>query len=117
MTLFLTTYNMKLSITAILSEEEVFILAKEKWWNEKISVIANTVIEEWKLPVVTYEEIPNPQTAESFVVNVYQSMIVNDASIIFTREKTKQLQEQIAIAEKDIKDKVTNAITWSIDDL
>jgi len=44
----------------------------------------------------TKVEVNNPQTASDFVVAVYQSMIVDDATKIFTDYRTEELKKQIA---------------------
>ena len=105
---------MKLSITATLTEEEVLILAKAKWREE-------TFIEyKWELVdglIVEWEKIetPNPQTAADFIVSVYQAMIANDATKIFTEYRTQELKKQIAQTESIVKEWVESVIISSIE--
>lgn len=100
---------MKLSITATLTEEEVIILAKQKWWNE--TIIDSNFDENQN---IVHTEKLNPLTASEFIVNVYQSMIVQDATKVFTEYRTQELKQQIAQTENIVTEQVTQAITSSI---
>lgn len=106
---------MKLTISVTLIEEEVLILAKEKWRTETINVVTNTETLEGSLPVITSEEVSNPQTAEQFIVSVYQAMIANDATQVFTKYRTQALKDQIAQTEQLIRQDVETAIISSIE--
>lgn len=101
---------MKLSITATLTEEEVIILAKNKWWNE--TIIDSNFDENQN---IVHTEIPNPQTASEFIINVYQSMIIQDATRMFTEYRTQELKEQIKLTEETVQNQVTEAIISSIE--
>lgn len=105
---------MKLSITATLKEEEVSILAQEKWRSPTVNETKEK-IEEWVFAWYETIESPNPITAEQFIVNVYQSMIVQDATRIFTEYRTQELKEQITQTENVVTEQVTQAITSSIE--
>jgi len=93
---------MKLSITATLTEEQVFILAVQKWWSATINI-------PWQ------EEKVNPMSASEFIMNVYQAMIVNDATKLFTEYRTQELKEQMTKTEELVKSDVETAITSSIE--
>lgn len=95
---------MKLSITATLTEEEVLILAKQKWWSE------TTTHFEWADLI----ETKNPQSAADFIVSVYQSMIITDATRVFTEYRTQELKQSILETEQLVKTDVETAITYSI---
>jgi len=107
---------MKLSITATLTEEEVIILAQEKWWSPTVTETKEK-IEEWVFAWYETIEISNPITAEQFIVNVYQSMIVQDATKVFTEYRTQELKQQIAQTENIVTEQVTQAITSSIENV
>lgn len=99
---------MKLTISATLTDEEVLILAKAKWWSETVRV--------WDGDDMSLKtEVPNPQTASSFIVSVYQSMIVQDTTKVFTNYRTEELKQQIVQAEVLVKTDVENAITSLIE--
>lgn len=99
---------MKLTISATLTDEQVLILAKAKWRSEKVWVGESD-------DMSTKVEVNNPQTASDFVVAVYQSMIVDDATKIFTDYRTEELKKQIAQTWELVKTDVTSAITSSIE--
>lgn len=105
---------MKLLITATLSEEEILTLAKEKWWSESHIEYFKVKDKDWN-EIEEARTIDNVQTASDFIVNIYQSMIANDASSIFIKYKTKELQAQITMTEDVIKNKVSEFIIWSVE--
>lgn len=99
-------HTMKLSITASLTEEEILIIAKSKWWD----FVIWKPNEEWIM-----ETIDNPQTPQDFIIAVYQSMIVADATRVFTEYRTQELKDQITQTEEAVKIQVTESITSSIE--
>lgn len=100
---------MLLSISATLTEEEILILATAKWRSNKKNINKN---DNW---VITIIEVNNDISASEFIVNVYQSMIVQDATRIFTEYRTQELKEQITQTENVVTEQVTQAITSSIE--
>lgn len=99
---------MKLSITATLTEEELLILAKQKW---RSPTIVDSSFDENQNIVHTEKE--NPLKAQEFVINVYQSMIIQDATRIFTEYRTQELKEQISQTENEVKKSIESVITSS----
>lgn len=108
-------YTMKLTITATLTEEEVEIIASEKWYQKKVFLLKEGVTVGDTHNMDDYEEVNNPQTPADFIVSVYQSMIVNDATKVFTDYRTQQLKAQIVQTEELVKTDVETAITSSIE--
>lgn len=105
---------MKLWITATLSEEEILILSSSKWYQETFSRYEYSTDNDW---VVTETPITvtNPQSREEFLSSVYTSMIVADATSIFTQYKTQQLKDQINATEKAVRESVESNITSTIE--
>lgn len=101
---------MKLSITATLTEEEVIILAKNKWWNE--TIVDSNFDENQN---IVHTEMKNPQSPQDFIVSVYKTMIVQDATKIFTEYRTQELKEQIRLTEEMVQTQLTEAIISSIE--
>jgi len=97
---------MILSITATLTEEEIIILAKEKWRQETIST---GDFDENQNIIQT--ELPNPLTASDFIVSMYQAIIVNDIAKIFVAKQTEELKEQILLTTTTINDTVSSTVT------
>lgn len=105
---------MKLSITATLTDEELAIIANAKWYQSKVFLAKEWVVSDTH-SMDDYYEKDNPQSAQDFVVSVYQAMIINDATKLFTEYRTQELKEQIAQTEQIVKQGVESVITSSIE--
>lgn len=91
----------KIIVSAILNEEQVTILAKQKWYQD-------TVLLEW-------EYIPNPKSKEDFIRQVYESIILSDATREYITYSTRQKEEARIVEENVIRDEVAQSITSSIE--
>lgn len=97
---------MKITITADLSLDEANILAGQKWYSSKISVLSSDPKD-----TSTFVEIDNPQSSSDFIRQVYESIIINDATKIFTEYRSTQLKEQQRLLEEAVRESVTLSIT------
>lgn len=100
---------MKITLTATLSDEEVQILAMQKWYSSKITVIADP-----GNPSV-FTEIDNPQSPSDFIRQVYEGIIVADATKVFTEYRSAQLKEQQRQIEEAVRQWVSSSITSTIE--
>ncbi len=91
---------MKITISAILDETQIAILATQKWYQD-------TILSEW-------EHLPNPQSKEEFIREVYEGIILNDATREFIAYSTNQKIQEKLLEENAIREQITNAITSSI---
>lgn len=99
---------MKITITATITDEQCLLLAKEKWYEETITNIIdpeNNII----------ETIPNPITPSEFVKNVYEAMLMEDATQTFIRVTDRELDKQRALELASIRDTIVSSITSSIE--
>lgn len=103
---------MKLSISATLTDEQVLILAKEKWWQEKVITFPKN---DWVEDILNPVESNNSISANEFIINVYQSMIVEDVTKIFTNYNTQALKEKISQTESLVRSDIESSITSSIE--
>lgn len=60
-------------------------------------------------------EIPNPISKADFIRSVYESMIVNDATNVFSNALRTQMAEQVRIQEEAIRESVQASITSTIE--
>lgn len=100
---------MKITLTATLSDEEISILALQKWYYDKI-----TVIEDPENPSV-FTEVDNPQSKSDFIRQVYEWIIISDATKIFTEYRSAQLKEQQRLLEEAVRQWVSSSITSTIE--
>ena len=118
---------MKITLTATLTDEEIEILASAKWY-EKIIIEyeeietpyeAHTI---WEIKYPAWVSISkntvekeNPQTASDYIRQVYEGIIIADATKVFTEYRTKQIKEQIILTEQEVRDWVTSSITSTVE--
>jgi len=118
---------MKITITATLTEEELSILAYNKGYVNTI-----TEYEDVETPYEAYTiwgidhpawvyivqkpvEKSNPQTPQDYVRQVYEGIIIADATNIFTEYRSVKLKEQQKLLEEAVRESVTSSITSTID--
>lgn len=94
--------NMQITIITTLTDEQALILAKEKWYQELINNIPDTL------------EIINPQTPWEFLSNIYKDIIAWDISKHFITYNDRQNQNTRDIEDKWIRDGVLNNISFEI---
>lgn len=93
---------MIITISAELTEAQIDILAEQKWYQDNVASLSDE-------NVVTL--VQNPQSKEDFIRNVYQNLIVMDATKEFiSYENSKNEQERLTM-EQIIRDSVTQSIT------
>lgn len=92
---------MIINIQATLTVEQINILSTQKWYSENI-------------PVSIWVEEKNPQSREDFIMQVYRSMIENDATNVFLAYSKEQRAELERIEEEKIRTSVSNSITSSV---
>lgn len=94
---------MKITITATTTEEESYLLAKQKWRSETIMVMT------WDPS--SSQEVPNPQSPADFIRQVYESMIVADVVKVFTEYRSQELKQQQIALEEAVRESVQSSIT------
>lgn len=96
---------MKITISATLTEDEVFILSTMKWYQEEI-----VSFEDWK-----ELRVSNTQSRADFIRQVYEGMLTWDAVQVFTEYRSAQLKEQQALLEQAVREWVSASITSAIE--
>ena len=93
---------MKITISAELSDEQVYVLSQQKGYN----------------PSVLWEDgtpTDNPMSRADFIRSIYENMIVSDATYCFINfENNKKLEEQVAF-EQAIRSQVASSIVSSVE--
>lgn len=95
---------MKITISATLTTEQIDILAKQKGYQDTISsgVIPDIV------------EIPNPQSKADFIRQVYEGIILGDATREYISFANRQKDEARIAEENAIREQVSQSITSNI---
>ena len=119
---------MKITVTATLNEEQIDILAKQKGYQDKVqtpvekeeSYEAYTWIDGVEVPAGTrivqvMEEVTNPQSKEDFIRQVYEGIILNDATREYITYSTRQKEEARIAEENAIREQVAQSITSTIE--
>lgn len=83
---------MNITITASLTEEQLDIISAQKWYN-----------------------LDSELSKSEFIKNVYESLIINDATNIFIDYSRKQLEETRLAEENAIREQVKSSISSSIE--
>lgn len=87
---------MKITISATLTSDQIDILAKQKWYNETIF------------------DYQNPQSKEDFLRQVYEGIILNDATREYISYSNRQKEEARIAEENAIREQVSSSITSTI---
>lgn len=98
---------MKITVSATLNEEQIDILAKQKGYQE--------TFQETNVETNEVSNYPNPQSKEDFIRQVYEGIILADATreYISYANSTKE-NERIAY-ENSIREQVASSITSNIE--
>ena len=83
---------MNITITASLTEDQLDIISRQKWYN-----------------------LDSELSKSEFIKNVYESLIINDATNIFIDYSRKQLEETRLAEENAIREQVKSSISSSIE--
>ena len=83
---------MNITITASLTEDQLDIISIQKWYN-----------------------LDSELSKSEFIKNVYESLIINDATNIFIDYSRKQLEETRLAEENAIREQVKSSISSSIE--
>ncbi len=109
---------MKITITAILSDEQALILAKEKGYSETISVFTPTEgaqpNEMGVVPWVT-AEVENTESPFEFLKRVYESLIISDAQKHYLERDNRLYAEARKIEEQAIRDSVVASVSSKVE--
>lgn len=117
---------MKITITASLTDEELNILASTKGYEKIITSFEDveTPYEAYTMWEVAYPawvsiskqpvQIDNPQSQGDYIRQVYEGIIISDATRIFTDYRSQQLKEQQALLEQAVREWVAASITSAI---
>ena len=97
---------MIITISANLTTEQIEILAKQKGYQDTILVQS---IETW-----FNESIINPQSKEDFIRQVYEWIILADATREFLSYTNKQKEEARIAEENAIREEVAQSITSTV---
>lgn len=111
---------MKISITSELTEEQATLLAKEKGWQESITIkvpseetiiVINSItgVEDTAPSFYTDTLVPNTTTSFDFLKNVYENMIKDDAKTLFIRIDDRLNIDKKLAREQALKDMVDAA--------
>lgn len=95
---------MQITITSTLTDEQAFILAKEKGYSEIVSTTIN--VDRPEEEVITS---PNPQSPFDFLKNVYENMIKEDMKRLFISQSDRANVDKKIAREQILKDMVDNA--------
>ena len=92
---------MKITISSVLEESDIVILSNAKWYQESIITFEN------------WQEIsnPNPQSRSDFIRQVYEWILIADATKIFCEYRSAQLKEQQRLLEEAVREWVISSIT------
>lgn len=91
---------MKITISAILDETQIAILATQKGYQDTI--------------LSGEDRIPNTQSKEDFIREVYEGTILTDATREFVSFSNKQKEEARIEEEKAIREQVRASISSSV---
>lgn len=100
---------MKITLTASITDEEAQVLALQKWYSSRITVIADP-----ENPSI-FSEIDNPQSASDFIRQVYEWFIIADVTKVFTEFRSRELQEEQRKLEEYIREWVVSSITSTVE--
>jgi len=96
---------MIITISATLTSEQIDILAKQKGYQDTISVT-------WQEQAIV--QVANPQSKEDFLRQVYEGIILTDATREFISYTTRQKEEARIAEENAIREQVASSITSTI---
>lgn len=96
---------MIITISATLNEEQINILANQKWYSN-----TTTELVEWEII-----NINNTQSKEDFIRKVYESIIINDATREYISYSIRQKEESRIVEENAIREQVAQFITSNIE--
>lgn len=96
---------MIITISATLNEEQINILANQKWYSN-----TTTELVEWEII-----NINNTQSKEDFIRKVYESIIINDATREYISYSIRQKEESRIVEENAIREQVAQSITSNIE--
>lgn len=100
---------MIITISATLNEEQIEILAKQKGYQDAISAMSED-------PESTETiQVSNPQSKSDFIRQVYEGIILGDATREFVAYTTRQKEEARIAEENAIREQVSSSITSSIE--
>ena len=100
---------MIITVTATLTPEQIDILAKQKGYQDTITT-SNALLTN----PPQFEQVPNPQSKEDFIREVYEGIILNDATREYVNCSNKQKEAQRIAEENAIREQVASSITSSI---
>lgn len=95
---------MIITISATLTDEQIDTLAQVKGYSSKISNLGENGI----------VETDNPVSPADFIRSVYEAMIVNDATSVFSNSLRTTMAEQVRVQEEAIRESVQSSITSTI---
>ena len=98
---------MIVTITANLDSQNALIIAKEKWYNEKVSKM--------DIDTNTSELVDNPMSCFEFLQNVYVWMIKEDVTSAILSFKNKQVQESRQKEENEIRKHIENSLNSTLE--
>lgn len=99
-----------MTINANFTNEELLILATAKgrvpsiteMYEEEVTL---PVLEKWDKQITQTQlnsrQVPSKQTAEEYLTNYYEQVIIDDTATIFCKERTKSLEEQKKVIQDD----------------
>jgi len=96
---------MIITISATLTPDQIDILAKQKGYQDTISV-------PWEEQAIV--QVSNPQSKEDFIRQVYEGIILSDATREFISYTTRQKEEARIAEENAIRESVANSITSTV---
>lgn len=100
---------MTITITATLTPEQIDILSKQKGYQDTISAMSED-------PESTETiQVPNPQTKSDFIRQVYEGIILGDATREYISFANRQKDEARIAEENAIREQVAQSITSSIE--
>ena len=98
---------MKITISATLIPEQIDILAKQKGYQE--------TFQETNVETNEVSNYPNPQSKEDFIRQVYEGIILADATREYIGYSNRQKEEARIAEENAIREQVAQSITSSIE--
>lgn len=101
---------MIITISATLTPEQIDILATQKGYQDTI-ITGNALLTN----PPQLEQIPNPQSKEDFIRQVYEGIILGDATREYIAYSTRQKEEARIAEENAIREQVAQSITSSIE--
>jgi len=109
---------MKITITAILSDEQALILAKEKGYSKTVSIFTPTEgAERNEMVVVPWvtTEVENTESPFEFLKRVYESLIISDAQKHYIERDNRLHAEARKIEEQAIRDSVIASVSSKVE--